>query len=57
MELLTFLIFIEIKIKTISFIINGLMLIRTLLSTHLSNILFDHMYAYIHISHSALIRE
>jgi len=32
--------------------------VRTLLSTRLSNTLIDYMYkAYIHISHSALIRE
>jgi len=31
--------------------------VRTLLSTHLSNTLIDYMYAYIHISHSALIGE
>jgi len=31
--------------------------VRTLLSTHLSNTLIDFMHAYIHISHSALIRE
>jgi len=31
--------------------------VRTLLSTHLSNTLIEYMYAYIHISHSTLIRE
>jgi hypothetical protein len=31
--------------------------VRTLLSTNLSSTLIDYLYAYIHISHSALIRE